>query len=588
MYWDLNDLYESFTCEKFKNDYENLEKEISKINNFATENFSNSDDSVRKIEQYITLINDFTKYINLAFYTRLILSVDCLNETAMKIMDNLEVQFAELERPAVMFKRFLSQVEDLESKIESSELLKEHKFFITNNKKESTYMLSEQEEIVIARLQNTGSRSFTKLQQQLTSTLLVEMTVDGEEKMLPLPLVRSFASSKDAEKRKAAYFAELESYKKIDKSVAFALNSIKGEVITLCKMRKYDNALDMTLQDSHMDRETLDALLGAMKDYLPSFRKYLKAKAKFLGHENGLPFYDLLAPVGTLNQTFTYEEAQEYIVKNFASFSTELAELTSKAFRDNWLDVKIREGKSGGAFCSNLHNIKQSRIMSNFNDDLDSVMTLAHELGHAYHGYCLREETSINSKYSMPIAETASTFCETILSKAILNDPNVDSNTKKVILENELQGATQIIVDIYSRFLFEDAVFKKRETGSLSVEELNSMMLEAQLEAYGDGLDPNVMHPYMWLCKGHYYSATRNYYNFPYAFGQLFAKGLYSIYLEKGDSFVELYKNMLQATGKNNLKDIASLAQIDITKKEFWASSLKLVEEEIEELLKLL
>lgn len=588
MYWNLNDLYESFECEKFKTDYENLEKEIGKINDFAAENFSNSDESVKKIEQYIKIINDFEKFSNLIAYTHLILSVDTLNETAMKIIDNLETKFAELERQSVLFKRFLSEIEDLESKIESSEILKEHKFFITTAKNESIYMLSEQEEMVIARLQNTGSSAFEKLQEQLTATLLVEMNVDGEDKMLPLPLIRSFAASKDAEKRKKAYFAELKSYEKIDKSVAFALNSIKGEVITTCKMRGYENALDMTLQNSYMDRETLDSLLGAMKDYLPVFRKYLKAKAKSLGHKNGLPFYDLFAPVGTLNQAFSYEEAQEYIIKNFASFSTDLSEFARKAFNDNWLDVKIREGKRGGAFCYSLHNIKQSRIMSNFNDDLDSVMTLAHELGHAYHGHCLVNETSINSDYSMPIAETASTFCETILSKAILNDPTVDDNTKKIILENELQGTTQVIVDIYSRFLFEDSLFKKRTEGSLSVEELNATMLEAQLAAYGDGLDPEFMHPYMWLCKGHYYSSGYNYYNFPYAYGQLFAKGLYSIYLEKGDSFVDLYKTLLQATGKNNLKDVAALAHIDITKKDFWISSLKLVETEIEELLKLL
>ena len=449
----------------------------------------------------------------------------------------------------------------------------------------SKYVLSDKEELIIAKMRNTGSAAWSKLTDLETSSLLVDIELDGEKKQLPLSMVRNLAFDSDANVRKTAYEAEIKSYKKIENSVAASLSGIKGEVITVCDMKGYKSPLAETLLYSRMSEKSLNVMIEAMKESLPAFEKYHKRKAEILGHKNGLPFYDLFAPLKGGDKTYSFEEAKQFILDNFATFSDKLSAFAKRAFDNNWVDVYPREGKVGGAFCENLHMIGESRIMLNFGGNLTDIITLAHELGHGYHGDCLMQESAINADYPMPIAETASTFCETIVKKAaIKNGTKLEAFS---IIEAELSDCAQIIVDILSRFLFESEVFEKRKEGALSADELKEIMINAQKATYGEGLDSNYMHPYMWACKPHYYYASENFYNFPYAFGLLFAKGLYAEYLKRGDEFVKAYDELLSVTGKNKLVDVTKLMNIDIESKEFWKNSLKTIEEDIEKFVEI-
>lgn len=495
------------------------------------------------------------------------------------------MKLTELTRPEVLFQKFILGEDKFDQYIEESPLLKEHEFYLQEAKKNAGYMLSEGEEILISKLSATGSKAWTNLQNIITSTLLVDMVIDGKEVKLPLPAVRNLAYDKDEKVRKAAYEAELLAYAKIEESSAAALNGIKGEVITITGTRGYASPLEETLISSRMDESILEAMFVAIRESLPYFEEYLKRKAKLLGHANGLPFYDLFAPIGEVQRNFTYEEAIAFVVKNFNTFSDRLGSFAQNAYDKNWLDIEPRDGKRGGAFCSNLHAIGESRVMSNFDGSFSNMTTLAHELGHGYHGFNLKDESILNSSYPMPIAETASIFCETIVVNAALNE--ADEKEALTILEQSISDACQVIVDIYSRYLFETELFKVREDHPLSVNELKAMMLNAQKEAYGFGLDPEVLHPYMWLNKTHYYSAGRNFYNFPYAFGLLFSKGLYAEYLKRGEGFVAEYDKLLASTGKSTVKDIALTMGIDITKPDFFRASLEIVKEDIKKFLSL-
>jgi pepF/M3 family oligoendopeptidase len=326
-------------------------------------------------------------------------------------------------------------------------------------------------------------------------------------------------------------------------------------------------------------------MLDAMKESLPAFRKYLKVKGELLGSKTGLPFFDLFAPIGEVNKKYSYEEAQKIVIDNFRTFSDRLADFAKRAIENSWIDVYPREGKIGGAFCENLHAIGQSRVMLNYGETFSDILTMAHELGHGFHDDCVVNESILNSDYPMPLAETASIFCETILKKSAVK--TATEAEAFAILEMELSDCTQVIVDIYSRFLFESEVFKRRKNGSMTTEELNEIMIWAQKEAYGDGLDPEYLHKYMWACKPHYYTANANFYNFPYAFGQLFAKGLYAEYEKRGNAFVKDYEELLSVTGKNEIAAVTKLMGIDVRNIEFWRSSLKTIEEDIEEFVKL-
>src|SRR6056297_2805925 len=444
----------------------------------------------------------------------------------------------------------------------------------------SEYLLSKNEEEIIAEMKQTGSSAWAKLQEKLTSTLQVTIEVEGETKELPLPVVRNLAYKKDPEIRKKAYQAELDSYKKIEKGVAAALNGIKGEVVTINQRRGYSSPLEEALINSRLNKETLQALLEAIEDKLYIFRDFYKTKAKILGHKNGLPFYDLFAPLGEIEMEFSYQEARDFIISNIKEFSPDMADLYLTAFQNNWIDAEPRNGKRGGAFCYNIHPIKESRILSNFTGVFSDVTTLAHELGHAYHGHCLEEESILNSDYPMPLAETASIFSERIVTEAALEKGDKDQVFS--ILENFISSSGQVIVDIYSRFTFEKNLFEQRNDSSLSTEELKELMIDAQKKAYGDGLDHEYLHPYMWLNKPHYYSAGNNYYNFPYAFGLLFGLGVYALSKKSDDDFMVKYNNLLKATGKNKIKEVAKMVDIDVQSKVFWLSSLKVIEKNIE------
>lgn len=579
--WSLDELYASFEAEAFKSDMESCLTSIEQIRSWTEQNLQDTDKPVEKVEKFIALQNDFYKiFARLIHFAELTQAVEAKNEKALQTIEKLEQKATELTQPEVAFQKWISALENLDELIGQSALIKEHEFYIREMHRKSSHLLSEKEEVLIARMKNTGSSAWGRLQEMLTSTVLVDITMDGEEKHLPLPVVRNMAYDKDEKVRKTAYEAELKAYKKFEDSSAACLNGIKGEVITLSKMRGYASPLDKTLSDSRMQKETLEAMLTAIREALPDFRRYFRKKAELLGYRNGLPFYSLFAPMGEVNMQYTYEEAADFIVKNFRTFSDKLADFTANAFEKRWIDAEPREGKRGGAFCSNLHTVGESRILSNFNGSFSSMTTLAHELGHAYHGACLKQETYLNSHYPMPIAETASIFCETIVTNAALKTANEEETF--AILENMVSDAGQVIVDIYSRFLFESWLFEGREEASLSVKELKELMLKAQMEAYGDGLDPDHLHPNMWTCKPHYYYADYNFYNFPYAFGQLFALGLYAEYLKRGKEFVGEYDRLLSVTGKKSIEDVAMIMNIDVRSADYWRSSLRLIREDID------
>lgn len=587
--WSLDELYPSFESDGFKNDSLNFENGLKELNIWSKENFSNFNGSANKLEEFISKMNYLEDLLgNLMSYSELQLSVNSKDEKALQNVEVLESKLPEMTEIIVRFQKFISGIDKtgkLDQIISQSALLKEHEFYIHEALENSKYLLDEKEEIIIAKMKNTGSSAWGKLHDLMTSTLLVDIEMNGEQKKLPLSTIRNMAFEGNEKVRKTAYEAELKSYEKIAETSAACLNGIKGEVITVSKMRGYKSPLEEAILNSRMDIESLDAMLTAMKESLPAFRKYFRKKAEMLGHKNGLPFYDLFAPIGNAEMKFTYDEAKEFIVKNFTTFSTRLADYVKNAIENRWVDVEPKEGKVGGAFCCNLHKIKESRVLTNFSGSFNDVVTLAHELGHGYHGHNLNDETALNSEYPMPIAETASIFCETIVKNAALK--NATKEQALMILESEISDSAQVIVDILSRYIFETDVFKRREQSSLSVAEFNEIMLNAQKQTYGDGLDEKYLHPYMWVCKSHYYSADYNFYNFPYAFGLLFAKGLYAVYEKRGEVFVKDYDRLLSVTGKNKITDITKMMDIDIHSVEFWRSSLKMIERQIDQFVSL-
>jgi pepF/M3 family oligoendopeptidase len=580
--WNLSPLYDSFESQTFLNDIALLQKKIDEISSFVETHLTSYDYAKDIIKRYLELHEEVMKvYSKTSAFCRLTVSVDAMNEQARKYMNQIQVMGSKLTLPSTMFSKWLPNVPNLQEIIDEDELLKEASFYLNRIVDGSKYLLSDKEEMIISKLRQTGSTAWSNLQGELTSTLKVEY--DGKE--ITLSEVRNLSSDPSQEVRKNAYLAEQKAYPKIAQSVAYAMNGVKGEVNTLAELRGFKSPLEQSAYQSRMEVKTLETLLASMKKYLPVFQQYLKRKATLLGHTNGLPYYDVFAPIGESNQTFTEDEAMQFIYKNFKTFSDDLEEMAKTAYKNEWIDFTPRDGKRGGAFCSNQHAIKQSFVLTNFTGSFSNVVTLAHELGHAYHGEQIFKEKGFNSSYTMPVAETASTFCETIIKNAAINEAQKEE--KIFLLEQSIKGSTQVIVDIYSRYLFEKNVFDTRKTTPLNVRMLNELMINAQKEAYGDSLDENYLQPYAWLNKPHYYIGGLSFYNYPYAFGLLFAKGIYAEFKKQGQSFVPSIQLLLQKTGQMTVEDVASLVGINLRDESFWDSSLEVIKQEIELFLEL-
>lgn len=566
--WTLEDLYPSFESQEFKQDVESYKALKGKFESLTLE------DSIEGITQVVKLLEESTVLTGRLYnYIHLTLATDTTHETATQVEVQLAGVSADLQATYAKVSKFLGTIQ---TDITTDPFLVEYRYYFEEAKKDAAHLLSDELEEVLAKMSISGGKAWSQLFDFMWSS------AQGEYKgeVVTLSEIRGKAYDSDAEVRKSAYEAELKMYDAIKEPIAFSLNHIKKEVLTTSQLRGFESPLAHTLEASRMSRETLDALLEAIREYLPNFRKYLRHKGALLGHENGLPFYDLFAPVGNSSRTFTVEESKDYLIENFKTFSADLAEMTEEFFDKHYIDFYPRKGKVGGAFCANLPMIKQSRVLTNFTGSLSDVVTLAHELGHAYHGLHIENHRPLNQDYSMPVAETASTFNENIIMNTAIKEASDEE--KIALIESQLQDTTQIIVDIYSRYLFETAVFENREQSFMFSKDLEEMMLSAQKEAYGDGLDQAYLHPYMWACKPHYYSTGLSFYNFPYAFGGLFSKGLYAIYQEQPEGFVEKYQELLRATTVSSVEDTAKVLGVDVSTPEFWKKALAEVAESIE------
>lgn len=575
--WSLDVLYKGYDDPKFAEDMASLDKALARTNLFADEIASMPPREA--LLEYISQ-NEEDQYLisNLYSFASLRSSANTKDTESASVIGRLMGKLSSTAKARTKIEKHIASIENLDELIESEPILKEYEYMLHNMRDAQKHKLSDECEEIAELYDISGGSAWSDLHSYLTSSV----TADYRGEKLNLSSVRNLAYSPDPDVRKEAYEAEIACYDKIKDSVAFALNSIKLQVINGARLRGFESALDQVLFRSHMTRDTLDALLGSMQEHMDIFRRYLKIKAEALGHKNGLPWYDLFAPMGSCEKKFTVEEAKHYLLNIFRGFDKDLANMVERAFDEEWIDFYPREGKVGGAFCAGLESVKQSRILTNFDGALTDVVTLAHELGHAFHNLNLEDHRPLNNDYSMPVAETASTFNENVVMNAAIAAAQSDEE-KLFLIESQLQDVTQIICDIYSRYLFEASVFENRENDFMPADKLCELMLDAQKKAYGDGLDPDILHPFMWLCKGHYYSSGLSFYNFPYAFGGLFARGLYAKYVEQGQDFVPVYRKLLYTTPIATVEDAARVAGIDLTGKEFWANSLLSYKKNVDE-----
>jgi pepF/M3 family oligoendopeptidase len=507
-------------------------------------------------------------------YIGCFVTTDVRDETAQARESLLNARTVALNQ---MQTRYIAWVgsSDREALLARSQMARDHAFQLLRAQALYRHQMSEAEESLTAELQPSSITGWVRLHGNMSALLAVTLNIRGEEKTLPMSSVRALANDPDRRVRKAAFEAELKAWEAVTVPMAAALNGVKGFQQVLRRRRGWTDDIEPTLLSNSIDRTTLEAMQQACIESFPDFRRYMDAKARALGLEK-LAWYDLTAPVGATTRAYSWPEAESFVRENFGRYSARLADFADRTFRERWVDAEPRVGKEGGAYCTGIRP-GESRVFMNFDGSFNSVSTLAHEVGHAYHNLNLGHRPYLQRGTPSTLAETASIFCETLAFDAAL--ARADTAERLALLDTILQRDLMVVVDIHSRFLFERGVFAKRAERDLTVAEFNALMTDAQRQTYGDSLDP--LHPYMWAVKGHYYGPT--FYNYPYTFGLLFGLGLYRQYQTDPDHFRDHYDALLSGTGMADAATLASGFGIDIHEVGFWKSSLDLVRDEIAE-----
>lgn len=588
--WNLGPVYPSFDSKEFQRDQELLtERSRALLAELEAEFPSEPAPLAERLRRAIALLEEVGDLSeNLEAYASAVYTTDTRDSRSLGAINALERLSLPLGVATVLFRERLAARSAEVRALLAGELSK-YAFFLEDQLFRAERQMPRDLEDLAQDLARSGADAWSRLQEALSSTASAPWAEeDGREGRKTVIALRNLAFHPDRSVRERAYRAELSAWREVEIPMAASLNGVKGSYGTLNRRRGWQDALEQSAYQARIGRATLDSLIQAMEESLPAFRRYLAAKARLLDVPS-CAFFDLFAPVGASDRRWTFPEARDFIVDRFSSFDPGLAAFARHAFEFGWIDAEPREGKVGGAYCTDFPLIGESRILCNYEGSFSSLTTLAHELGHAYHHEVLKDLPRTLSAYPMTLAETASIFSETVVFEGALASSKAAGKGPETLglVEINLQDSCQVIVDILSRFKFERALFERRAEAELSPAELCDLMTEAQVATYGEGLDRNLLHPYMWAVKSHYYSGGLAFYNFPYAFGLLFGLGLYARYEAEGSSFAASYREILRSTGRATAAEVARRAGFDIEGIDFWRSGVSVITARVDDFVRL-
>ncbi|ALC89861.1 oligoendopeptidase [Bacillus sp. FJAT-18017] len=474
--------------------------------------------------------------------------------------------------------------EEAWQKLMEDDRLNELAFVLTERRTRAAEKLSKEEEAVVNALGVDGYHAWGQMYDMVVGKMKIPFTQNGEEKLLSVGQAANQFSNPDREVRKAVFKEWETAWSANADYFAKILNHLAGFRLSVYKLRGWDDFLKEPLDINRMSKETLDAMWGAISEAKQPLKKYLERRAELMGVEK-LSWFDLDAPYGNTETKVSYQEGAEFILEQFAKFGEEMTSFSRHAFENNWIEAEDRPGKAPGGFHTYFPEAMQSRIFMTYSGTPSNISTLAHELGHGFHTYAMRNLHLLNRNYAMNVAETASTFAEMIVSDAAVKNAS-SKDEKLALLDDKIQRSVALLMNIHARYLFETSFYEERKAGFVSAARLNGLMEKAQEEAYLGALDS--YHPSFWASKLHFFITGVPFYNFPYTFGFLFSLGIYAQALEEGSGFEEKYVALLKDTASMTVEELAMKhLGADLTKADFWKDALQLCTDDINEFLEL-
>lgn len=584
--WDVTDVYPSVTSQARRDDHEAVAADLTRLTALLDHHGIGATDprpaaaaDAATLDEVLDAANDLLERLQrLTSYVHAYVATDSRDAEAQGAASALRQLAASWRAQSARLAAWVAALgpDDL---ADLGSRAADHRFPLRQLAARADHQMPDDQEALYAELAVTGSGAWNRLHSDVTSQLTATVTADGDSRTLPMASVRGLAADPDPRVREAAFQAEQATWPTVAVPLAAAMNAIKGEAIAVNRRRRWADPLDASLFANAVDRTTYDAMTAAVERLLPDLRRYLRAKARLHGHAGALPWFDLLAPLPVAGTaSYDWHRGTAVVRDAFHGFDRTLGTLLERAERERWIDAEPRDGKQGGAFCAPVSG-DRSLVFLNWTGGADSVRTLAHELGHAYHNVQLADRRPLQRQLPMALAETASIFCETVVAQALL--AGTTGTDRLALLDVDLQTTVQVVVDIRSRVLFEAEVYRRRAAGTLSPDALCELMVEAQRESYGDGLDPATVHPYMWAVKPHYYGSS--FYNWPYTFGLLFGLGLYAQYERDPQRFRAGYDDLLASVGLDDAVGLGRRFALEVRSDDFWDASTAVVRDRIRE-----
>ena len=592
MNWDLTSYFPEFDGAEMRGFKNRLKEDIKSLREGAASLSSLDDSNQSDWEDVFLKYEDIQKrFSHLSSYVGCLSSCDSNNESYLREEAELAVIGAEYSKVKIELLRAIKCAPgDIFSSFAKRDGFKGTVYYINRLREESQLRMNPEKETLATDLGVDGISAWGRLYDTISGKLEFEMEFpDGTRKRLPISQRRSLMENPDRRIRRAAFDGGNAAWKGIEDVAASALNAISGTRLTLNRYRGVNHFLDVALFQSAISRKTLDVMMEAIFSEKEVPRKILRLKAKTMGND-ALSWFDLGAPLSIPDQeTISWDKCKKLVYSSFNNTFSALGEFVHMVSNKNWIEWEPRSGKRPGGFCTGSMLSNESRIFMTFNGSLGDVLTLAHELGHAFHSHVMRDLRPFTRMYPMTLAESASTFGELVLTNAMLDDPLISNEQKALMLDTEINHGAIYLMDIPVRYEFEKSLYEERSQGELTVSRLKNLMVETQRRILGDVLEEGGEDPYFWASKLHFYITDITFYNFPYTFGYLLSRGLYSMFRREGNKFVSRYEEFLRSSGSDDAVNVARrFIGCDLESPDFWVDAIRSLNEPYERLKGLL
>ena len=577
--WDLSSYFPKFDgphMRQFKSDLKRdigeLKKQTEYMTDLTTENCFSWVSVLTTMEKLYSRLGHLSSYLNCleAAHTE--------NERYTLEQAGLAQLYAAFEKIKIDFQFVIKNTSEevFHSLCEHPEV-NEISYYLKRLKEQATYTMTRREEALASDLNIDGLSAWGRLYDKITGKLEFEYAnKSGVTERRPISQWRSLISNPDREIGRAAFEGGNRAWQSIEESCGAALNAIAGSRLTLYRHRKVKHFMDQALFDAAIGNKTLEAMHQAVSHNIELARDILRSKAHFLGRK-GIWFFEREAPLPLSTAgSFDWTAATEMVHSAFLSSYPALAKYFKGILKRDWVESEARPNKRPGAFCTGSSLIGEQRVYMTYYGSLGDITTLAHEVGHAWHGHLMKDLRPFSRRYPMTLAETASIFTEQLLIDSLHNNPNIDNRQKLALMDAELTDAAVFLLDITTRFNFEKQFYEERLEGEVPISRLKAIMTETQRNIYGDVLLADGEDPYFWASKLHFFITGTSFYNFPYTFGYLLARALYDQFRLLGDKLISDYESLMRISGSGTVEDVCQRAlNIDITSPSFWGRAIQ-------------